>query len=53
MSRSIVLLKADVSSSVGMEREVTEIILKSGFRLAYVGRSEPKSRDAEDEEGSE
>jgi len=52
-SRSIVLLKADVSSSVGMEREVTEIILKSGFRLAYVGRSEPINSDAEEEEGSE
>lgn len=53
MSRSIVLLKADVRASVGMEREVTEIILKSGFRLAYVGRSEPISDDRQEEEGND
>ena len=40
MARSIVLLKADAGASVGMEREVTEMILKSGFKLAYVGRAE-------------
>ena len=39
MSRAIVLLKADVGSSVGMEREVSEIILGAGFKLAYVGRA--------------
>ncbi len=42
MSRAIVLLKTDVGSSVGMERKVSDIILKSGFKLAYVGRSESK-----------
>lgn len=41
MSRAIVLLKTDVSSSVGMEREVTEIVLGSGFKLALVGKANP------------
>ncbi|MFD2257958.1 hypothetical protein ACFSSA_14850 [Luteolibacter algae] len=40
MSRAIVLLKTDIGTTVGMERKVSEIILKSGFRLALVGRSE-------------
>ena len=44
MSRAIVLLKTDAGSSVGVERKVSEIILKSGFRLAYVGRSKSKDR---------
>ncbi len=52
-ARSIVLLKADVRASVGMEREVTEIILKSGLRLAYVGRSEPEIEPGQGKEGSE
>lgn len=52
MSRSIVLLKADSATSVGMEREVTEIILKTGFKLAYVGRSKPAFRDLEMQRGS-
>jgi len=36
--RTIVLLKADVGSSVGIEREISEIVLRAGFKLAYVGR---------------
>ncbi len=45
MSRAIVLLKTDVGSSVGMERQISELILKSGFRLAYVGRAESTAPD--------
>jgi len=37
MSRAVVLLKADVGTSVGMERLLTEIILGAGFELALVG----------------
>lgn len=46
-SRTIILLKSDVGTSVGMERKVTEAILKSGFRLALVGKAPtpPESRE--------
>jgi biopolymer transport protein ExbD len=36
-ARVIVMLKTDVGVSVGVERHVSEIILKSGFKLALVG----------------
>lgn len=49
MSRAIVLLKTDVGSSVGVERKVSEIILASGFKLAYVGRPESSGRNEEQE----
>ena len=38
-SKMIILLKSDVGTSVGMERKITEVILKSGFRMALVGKS--------------
>lgn len=38
-SRTIILLKSDVGASVGMERKVAETILKSGFRMALVGKA--------------
>ncbi len=41
MSRAVVLLKTDVGASVGMEREVTEMILGSGFRMALIGKTKP------------
>jgi len=40
MSRSIVLLKTDVGSSANTQRELVEMILLSGFKLALVGESE-------------
>lgn len=49
-ARTIVLLKSDVGTSVGLEREVSEIVLKSGFKLALVGRSRAFP-DADGEEG--
>jgi biopolymer transport protein ExbD len=41
MARAIVLLKADVGTTVGMERAVSEIILGVGFKLALVGKKQP------------
>jgi biopolymer transport protein ExbD len=44
--KSIVLLKTDKGTPVGAEREVTELVLRKGFRLALVGKttsSEPAS----------
>lgn len=39
--RAIVLLQTDVGTPVGTEREITELVLSKGFRLAMVGRSAP------------
>ena len=45
MGRAVVLLKTDVRTSVGMERKVSEAILKAGFRLALVGEPERADED--------
>ncbi len=37
-AKSIILLQADVGTPVGVEREVAEMILGKGFRLAMVGQ---------------
>ena len=51
MARAIVLLKADVGTTVGMERAVAEIVLREGFRLALVGKGENRETGDETEEG--
>ena len=38
---SVVLLQTDVGTPVGIEREVAELILSKGFRLAMVGANSP------------
>jgi biopolymer transport protein ExbD len=40
-SRSMVLLHTDVNTPIGVERQVAEMLLAKGFRLAVVGASEP------------
>jgi biopolymer transport protein ExbD len=40
-SRALVLLQTDAGTPVGVEREVTELALGKGFRLALVGKSTP------------
>jgi biopolymer transport protein ExbD len=42
-AKSIVLLQTDAGTPVGTEREVTELVLEKGFRLALVGKN-PGSR---------
>lgn len=39
--RAMVLLQTDAGTPVGMEREITELVLAKGFRLAMVGKSAP------------
>jgi biopolymer transport protein ExbD len=51
MGRAIVLLKADVRTTVGMERKVSEMILSSGFRLALVGDAKSGKDEPEAEGG--
>lgn len=43
MSQAVVLLKADVGTSVGMERLLGEIILGAGFDMALVGSNEEET----------
>lgn len=43
--RAMVLLQTDAGTPVGTEREITELVLSKGFRLAMVGRSAPGSGD--------
>jgi biopolymer transport protein ExbD len=40
--KAMVLLQSDQSTPVGVEREISEIVLGKGFRMALVGRSEWK-----------
>jgi biopolymer transport protein ExbD len=37
-AKAIVLLQSDIGTPVGVEREVTELVLAKGFRLAIVGK---------------
>ncbi len=50
---AIVMLKTDVGVGVGMERQVSEIILASGFKLALVGSPVPGEKVRPSEEAGE
>ncbi len=38
-AKAIVLLQSDASTPVGAEREIAEMVLEKGFRLAIVGKN--------------
>jgi len=40
-TRAIVLLQTDADTPVGVEREITELVLSKGFRLGIVGKTAP------------
>lgn len=40
-TKAIVLLQTDVGTPVGIEREITELVLEKGFRMAMVGKNTP------------
>jgi biopolymer transport protein ExbD len=42
-AKAIVLLQTDTGTPVGVEREVTEMVLAKGFRLALVGKNAPET----------
>ena len=42
-AKAIVLLQTDTGTPVGIEREVTEMVLAKGFRLALVGKNTPSA----------
>ena len=39
-AKAIVLLQTDTGTPVGTEREITELVLSKGFRLAMVGKTQ-------------
>lgn len=41
-SKAIVLLQTDASTPVGVEREIAELVLSKGFRVAVVGKNPPR-----------
>ena len=41
VAKAIVLLQTDTGTPVGTEREITELVLSKGFRLAMVGKNLP------------
>ena len=41
VAKAIVLLQTDAGTPVGIERQVTELVLGKGFRLAMVGANAP------------
>ena len=43
-AKSIVLLQTDAGTPVGVEREVTELVLGEGFRLAVVGKNAAETK---------
>lgn len=47
VTKAIVLLQTDAATPAGLEREVTELILSKGFRLALVGKTPPAAAPVE------
>ena len=52
-AKAIVLLQSDAGTPVGTEREVTELILGKGFRVAYVGQAAPQAAEPQESPPSE
>lgn len=46
-AKAMVLLQTDAGTPVGLERQVSEMVLGKGFRLAMVGANVPGARAAE------
>lgn len=47
---SMVLLQSDLGTAVGVEREISELVLAKGFRLALVGANTPPATESTDSE---
>jgi biopolymer transport protein ExbD len=52
-AKAIVLLQTDAGTPVGVERQVSEMVLGKGFRLAMVGANAPGPRVTEPKPDSE
>jgi biopolymer transport protein ExbD len=47
MSRAIVLLKTDIGTPAGAQTEIINLILRLGFKVALVGKTEVQTPEAE------
>jgi hypothetical protein len=52
-AKAMVLLQTDAGTPVGIERQVTEMVLSKGFRLAMVGANMPTKETQETIQTSE
>jgi hypothetical protein len=52
-AKAVVLLQTDAGTPVGTEREVAEMILGKGFRLAMVGANTPDVENAKPQPAAE
>ena len=46
-AKAIVLLQTDAGTPVGVERQVSELVLGKGFRLAMVGSNAPAAAESQ------
>jgi biopolymer transport protein ExbD len=47
MSRAMVLLKTDLGTPVGVQSEMIDLILRMGFKVALVGKTEAETPESE------
>ena len=52
-AKAMVLLQTDAGTPVGIERQVSEMVLSKGFRLAMVGANVPGARVPDSQPSSE
>ena len=52
-AKTMVLLQTDAGTPVGVERQITELVLGKGFRLAMVGANAPAARASGQQPGHE
>jgi biopolymer transport protein ExbD len=47
MSRAMVLLKTDIGASAGMQSKIVDLVLRLGYKIAWVGKTEPEIPESE------
>jgi hypothetical protein len=47
MSRAMVLLKTDIGASAGMQSKIVDLVLRLGYKIALVGKTEPEIPESE------
>jgi biopolymer transport protein ExbD len=47
MSRAMVLLKTDIGTPAGMQSKIVDLVLRSGFKIAMVGKTESEIPESE------
>lgn len=47
MSRAMVLLKTDIGAPAGMQSKIVDLVLRLGYKIALVGKTEPEIPESE------